>query len=37
MTETKTGAELEPERGEKGSKTLRQFYGLFGIGTDEDE
>lgn len=37
MTETKSGRELEPEMGAKGSPTARRFYALFGLGVSEDD
>lgn len=37
MTETKTGADLEPERGSKGTPFVRRLFGAFGIGLGEDQ
>lgn len=36
MTETKTGADLEPERGSKGTPFARRLFGAFGIGLGDD-
>jgi hypothetical protein len=32
MTDTKTGAELEPVRGSKGTPFARRLFGAIGIG-----
>jgi len=36
MTETKTGSELEPERGSKGTRFTRRLFGAVGIGLGDD-
>lgn len=36
MTDTKTGAELEPMRGSKGTPFARRLFGAIGIGLGAD-
>lgn len=36
MTDTKTGADLEPERGGKGTPFTRRFFGALGIGLGDE-
>lgn len=36
MTETKTGADLEPVRGSKGTPFARRLFGAIGIGLGDD-
>lgn len=34
MTESKSGDELAPQRGAKGSETARRFFRFFGLGVE---